>query len=114
MFENISVKEALRLAIAKEAWIFDIREEKIYQEGHLPTAIWAPEERIRDFIVKKPKRKQILYCDFGNQSMRLARELDEEGFPVASVVGGYRAYEGFIEKKKDKIWIMEWKNPGHL
>ena len=113
MFENISVKEALRLAVAKEALLLDIREKAAYREGHLPTAVWMPKEKVRDYLSKTPKLKQILYCDFGNQSMRLARELDLEGFPVASVVGGYRAYEGYIEKKKDEIWIMEWKNNGH-
>lgn len=114
MFENISVKEALRLAMRKEALLLDMRERRCYLNGHLPTAVWAPEESIRTKLSKNPQMKQIIYCDFGNQSMRLARDLDQEGFPVASIVGGYRAYEGYVEKKKDKIWIMEWKNNGHL
>lgn len=114
MFENISVKEAIRLAMADKARLLDMREEKSYQDGHLPTAIWVTEAKVRDYLSKNPGIKQILYCDFGNQSMRLARDLDQEGFQVASIVGGYRAYEGYIEKKRDKIWTMEWKNNSHF
>lgn len=114
MFENISVKEAIRLAMAKKAWLLDIRETEDYQAGHLPTAIQVSEESVRAYLKQRPDIWKILYCDFGNQSMRLARELDEEGYQVASIVGGYHAYEGYIEKKKDEMWTMEWKNNGHF
>ena len=114
MFENISVKEALRLAMEKKADLLDIRRESDYQKGHLPMAVWVREGRIREYLGKNPQRKKILYCDFGNQSMRLARALDEEGYEVASVVGGFRAYEGYIEKKRDEMWTMEWKNNGQI
>ena len=114
MFENISVKEAIRLAMAGQAWLLDIREQESYQEGHLPTAIWVEEAKVRDYMKEEPQILKILYCDFGNQSMRLARELGEEGFPVASIVGGYHVYEGYIEKKKDEFWTMEWKTNRHF
>lgn len=114
MFENISVKEAIRLAMAKKAWLLDIREQEDYEAGHLPTAVWAGEDFVREYLKIRPDVLKILYCDFGNQSMKLARELDEEGYQVASIVGGYRAYEGYIEKKKDEMWTMEWKNNGHF
>ena len=36
-------------------------------------------------------RKLILYCDHGGGSMQMARMLGEQGYHVASVVGGYEA-----------------------
>lgn len=114
MVENISVKDALRLALNGKGKLLYIRSEKAYRKGHLPTAIRAEEEDILDFFQKYPNQKIILYCDFGNQSLMAARRLDQEGYEAYSIVGGYRAYEGYVEKKKDEMWTMEWKKRGHF
>jgi rhodanese-related sulfurtransferase len=103
MFENVSIKEALRLAAEGKAMLIDLREREAYQEGHLPDACWAGEENMWDCIKKTPDVFKIFYCDFGNQSMKVARKLDEEGYPVASIVGGYHAYEKYLESKKATI-----------
>ena len=36
-------------------------------------------------------RKLILYCEHGGGSMQMARMLGQEGYQVATVVGGYEA-----------------------
>ena len=57
-------------------------------------------QKFRDFVglpmgllrEESPKnRKLILYCDHGGGSMQMARMLGEQGYHVASVVGGYEA-----------------------
>lgn len=129
MFENISVKNALKLAYEGRAVLFDIREEEEYKIGHLPMAEHVPEEilvsRVKeerrkkdisqfgDGIQNQMQKKIILYCAFGNQSMRLAKELSEAGYKnIASIVGGYHAYEGYVEAQKNQFWTMEWKSRG--
>lgn len=150
MFENISVKQALKLAYEKKAVIIDIRGEEEYRRGHLPMAEQVAEGHLKGWLEERRKQtevqwsgyertqggtephkdgrqkretelegrrgadlqgeKIILYCAYGNQSMRLAREYGEAGYPnMASIVGGYHAYEGYVEAQKDQLWTMEWK-----
>lgn len=109
MFHNISVKDALKLAFSGKAQLFDMRTEEEYKKGHLPTAIFVKTERIREHLNKCDEFLPILYCDYGNASLQLARELSEEGFFVYSIVGGYHAYEGYVELQKNRVWTMEWK-----
>ena len=107
MFENISVKYALKLAYEGKAILYDLRDEESYKMGHLPTAIRIEEDSLEQEFGKK---KIILYCDYGNRSLRLAKELAEKGYDnIASIVGGYQAYEGYVERQKSDFWTMEWK-----
>ena len=134
MFENISVKYALKLAYEGKAILYDLRDEDSYKMGHLPTAIRIEEDSLEQELGKWIKKndefdvnakyrilenygkqeasgkKIILYCDYGNRSLRLAKELTEKGYDnIASIVGGYQAYEGYVERKKSDFWTMEWK-----
>ena len=118
MVENISVKMALRLVQEGKAVLYDLREEASYRKGHLPMA----KHKDKDVIEKELRASRdlqrrgifiILYCDYGNLSMHVAKELSEKGYQgIASVVGGYHAYEGYVETKKNDLWTMEWKSRG--
>lgn len=116
MFENISVKQALKLVYEKEALLFDLRGEEEYRKGHLPMAELVAEEELFSRLTeekKKGDKKIILYCAFGNHSMLTAREYAEAGYEnMASIVGGYHAYEGYVEAQKNQLWTMEWKRRG--
>lgn len=114
MFQNISVKEALQLALDYKALLIDIRTEEEFRKGHLPTAVWVSEENLREMLRKETELSKILYCNYGNYSLRLALELAEEGYEIYSIVGGYHAYEGYVERKKDQLWTMEWKHTGAM
>lgn len=118
MFENISVRTALKLIYEGKGFLFDIRDEKDFKKGHLPMAVHGNKEMIRKKIEELGERNSyekkmpyiIIYCDYGNQSMRMAKELAEEGYSnLASVVGGYHAYEGYVETERQNFWTMEWK-----
>ena len=110
MFHNISVKDALKLAYLKKAVLIDIRDFKDYKMGHLPTALWMKEQEMEVFMDTNKEILPILYCEFGNASLSLARDLSKKGYEVYSIVGGYRAYEGYVELQKGDIWTMEWKS----
>lgn len=110
MFYNISVKDALKLAIGQKAILLDLRTEEEYRKGHLPTAILADESHLKEQLEWETRLMKILYCNFGNYSLQMARDLAEDGFEVYSIVGGYHAYEGYVETEKNKIWTMEWKS----
>ncbi len=75
--------------------IIDLREPDEYRKGHIPTAINIP---YSDFENKRDSlpfnRILILYCDRGNLSLLLARELSNNGYQVKNIYGGIHAYRG--------------------
>ena len=76
-FENISLKEGIKLSKDKKHYILmDVREEERYKEGHLENAI------------------------SGGQSMMAARHLRKDGFEVYNIIGGVYYY--MEEKEQNK------------
>jgi rhodanese-related sulfurtransferase len=118
MFENISVKNALKLVYEGKAILYDIRDEEAYRRGHLPMAQSVRRDHLEELLkisrhLQRNGKLVILYCDYGNQSMHLAKELSDRGYGgIASMVGGYHAYEGYVEARKKDFWTMEWKERG--
>lgn len=97
-FETIRAKDAVYYIRRQDTLIIDIREPFEYGHGHLPSAINIPygdfEEGRRDV----PKDKLLLlYCDRGNLSLLLARDLSKEGYMVKNIYGGLNAYRGPLE-----------------
>ena len=80
-------------------FIIDIREREKYITEHVPNAIWADWETLEDKIsMLLPETDQmpkwiILYCDRGNTSLLVARDLARIGYPVISVTGGFMAWK---------------------
>ena len=78
-FELIYASQLRAKQRESRALVIDIRDSYPYDQLERGTA-------------RLPKnRKLILYCDHGGGSMQMARMLGEQGYHVASVVGGYEA-----------------------
>jgi rhodanese-related sulfurtransferase len=94
-FETIRAKDIDNYIGQYNTIIIDLREAEDYRKAHIPTAINIP---YMDFQSKKGEISInsliILYCDRGNLSLWLARELSKEGYQVKSIYGGIRAYRG--------------------
>ena len=85
-FENISLKEGIRLSRDKQHYILmDVREEGI----------------LKDCYEQMIGKKIIVYCDFGGQSMMAARHLRKDGFEVYNIIGGVYYY--MEEKAKNQM-----------
>jgi rhodanese-related sulfurtransferase len=97
-FETIGAKDIEKYIGKSNVLIIDIRDKDQYKKGHIPTAINIP---YREFEYKKCQlpsdRELILYCDRGNLSLFLARDLSKEGFRVKNIYGGIHAYYGKFE-----------------
>ena len=104
-FENIRPEEIFRQKGSASGMLIDLRNRRDYSAGHIPEAICIPYEELRQNMpVLKRRvelcRKQfgnaviIVYCDRGNTSIRAARDLYNQGFPVKNVYGGFSAYKG--------------------
>lgn len=94
-FETIRAKDIENYIGNYNTIIIDLREENEYRKAHIPTAVNIP---YLDFEYRKNNlplnRLLILYCDRGNLSLLLARDLSNEGYQVKNIYGGIRAYRG--------------------
>lgn len=106
-FELIYASQLLQKQRENRALVIDIRDRDAYEREHWPGAVNYPYEMIEEGRVRLPKnRKLILYCDHGGGSMQMARMLGEQGYQVASVVGGYESIK--------KISKNYFKNPRNM
>ena len=80
--------------------LLDLREKADYEQGHLPGAVYADWETLVKIIgvgdqltaleqQEKEIRAIVLYCDRGNISLIVARDLVRKGYPAISVGGGF-------------------------
>jgi len=96
-FETIRAKDIVNYIGQRNVQIIDIRDQEEYEKGHIPNSINIPYE---EFEYKKNQlpfnHELILYCDRGNLSLLLARDLSNEGYKVKNIYGGMHAYRGEI------------------
>lgn len=77
----------------EEYLLVDIREEAAFAHGFIPNAVNIPLLRLREKPELLPKDKKIiLYCAKGILSYEAAEELEEKGYDVAHLAGGYGAW----------------------
>ena len=92
--ETISAKEIDRYAFDKRYLLVDVRQPAEYRLQHIRGAVCIPYESLSERIRGLGNTIPVLYCDRGGVSMQAARELEEQGYQVISVVGGIQAYRG--------------------
>lgn len=98
-FDTIRAKDIANYIGKSNVQIIDLRDQMEYLEGHIPTAINIPYD---DFEKEKHSLSSnvelILYCDRGNLSLLLARDLSNEGYLVKNIYGGISAYRGKLNR----------------
>ncbi len=95
----ISWETLEKLRREEDILIIDLREREEYDQTHAPGAVWADWERLEEempqYLKKRGRTPQwiVLYCDRGNTSLLIARDLARRGYPVMSINGGYHMRE---------------------
>ncbi|MDI3524252.1 MULTISPECIES: rhodanese-like domain-containing protein [unclassified Kosmotoga] len=97
--KEITVEEAYDLYRKKASDIvfLDVREAEEVEAGHIPGATWIPRGLI-EFKIEKmfPDRNAqvfVVYCKSGGRSLLAAKTLQEMGYEVMSVKGGFTAWK---------------------
>ncbi len=94
-FETIRAKDIVNYIGRNDVLIIDLRDRIDYQRGHIPTAINIPYDDFENIKSSFNFNVElILYCDRGNLSLLLARDLSKEGYQVKNIYGGIGAYRG--------------------
>lgn len=93
---HLSVQRAVELINRENAVVLDIRDGKLFKEGHILHAVSMPIHDFQKKISQIEKYKQqpiILVCAMGNQSMHALKILNKHGFKqVYSLKGGMGAW----------------------
>lgn len=75
-------------------WIVDVRSEKAYNNGHIPTAKSFPYGQIKDRLGEIPKDKYlIMYCNVGATVKMTSKILKKEGYKRWINWGGIPRWE---------------------
>lgn len=91
----LRVEELVQLMQQGRAVPVDTRDAASFARAHIPGAIHAPLERVEDSLpeLASTGRAPVLYCRSGSETKAMAEKLDEQGFPVAFLEGGFLAWE---------------------
>lgn len=92
MFKSVDIKELKKLIGNID--IIDIRDPDEYNDGHIPTSINIPNDKIMinpEYYLNKSKQYYI-YCQYGKTSIKTCIYLNKVGYNVINLIGGYQKY----------------------
>lgn len=86
---------------ADSIWIIDVRSEKAYDSGHIPTAKSFPAGKIKDRLNEIPKNQYlIIYCTVGANAQIVSKILKRSGYKRYMNWGGISRWVGDKEIEK--------------
>jgi len=81
-------------------WIIDVRSEKAFMNGHIPTARSFPSGKIKSRLNEIPKEKYlILYCNVGGMAKIASETLKKAGYKRTMNWGGISRWKWERETK---------------
>lgn len=88
---------------ADSIWIVDVRSEKAYEKGHIPTAKSFPSGTILENLNEISKDKYlILYCTVGGMAKITSKKLKKAGYKRYMVWGGISRWKWEKETGSEK------------
>ncbi len=76
-----------------EDYVLDVREPEEYEEDHFPKAVNIPLETLRFRLSELPRNREIwAHCFVGQRSYYACRVLQQNGFKVKNLSGGFLLY----------------------
>jgi len=105
-FENITAKQVYeKIQKGENLLLLDVRTEEEYHGplGHIDSSLLIPLQdiarRYRELLPYK-NREIIVYCRSGNRSQAATAFLMQKGFKVKNMLGGIKAWNRIINRKK--------------
>jgi len=97
-FETIRANDIIKYMGRPNVSIIDLRDEEEYLNGHIPSAVNIPYDKLEEERVNLKKNNLLIfYCDRGHISLMAARDLIKYGYHIKSLHGGLNAYKGKLE-----------------
>ena len=103
--------DQVRSLVEEGAYIIDVREKELYDQGHIRTAVNIPISQIRQRLEEIPKDRPVyLNCKTGQTSYNAVLALQGKGFRnVYNISGGFLGlcfYEYFNDMTKNREPIV--------
>ena len=103
--------DQVRPLVEEGAYIIDVREKELYDQGHIRTAVNIPISQIRQRLEEIPKDRPVyLNCKTGQTSYNAVLALQGKGFHnVYNISGGFLGlcfYEYFNDRTKNRKPIV--------
>lgn len=78
----------------------DIRKIEDYNRGSIPNSINIPRKNLLLYPEKflNKEKKYYIYCESGEKSLKVSKELKELGYNTINVEGGYNAYKKYLNR----------------
>lgn len=90
----IDVKTLVALPPSKRPFLLDVRTDKEFKAGHIPDSVNIPIDELRTRLNELPKDREIAtYCQVGQRGYLATRILQQAGFQVKNISGGYKTYQ---------------------
>lgn len=92
-------REIEQIRKQKKATVVDLRERTLYLKYHYKQACNIPYKENECWLEQFRKgNTYILYCDYGNISLLVARKLSQRGIVAYTVVGGVNGIRHFQQQ----------------
>lgn len=92
----MSIPQVSATDVPDDATILDVREQDEWDAGHAPGAVHIPLGDLPSRLGELPDDSETLavVCRSGGRSSRAVAWLSQQGFDVANLDGGMRAWHG--------------------
>ena len=93
---QVDAESLLAAPTVEQALLLDVRTPQEFASGHIPGAVNIPVDDLRSRLGELPRdRKIAAYCQVGQRGYLATRILQQKGFLVSNVGGGYKTYRLF-------------------
>lgn len=86
-----------------QSLLVDVRSSIEHQNGHIPGSLHTPVDELRERMHELDRDKEIwVYCQVGLRGYTAARILQQHGYRVRNLTGGYKTYKMSTFKPEKK------------
>ncbi|MED4953351.1 DsrE/DsrF/DrsH-like family protein [Paenibacillus macerans] len=90
---NVFVPKDLAARDEQSTLLVDVRSEIEHAGGHIPGSLLIPVDQLRDRLGELDPAKEIwVYCQVGLRGYTASRILQQKGYRVRNLTGGYKLY----------------------
>lgn len=92
MYRDINIYEYINNERAENDVLVDLRDANSFRCGSLPKAVNIPLDNIAELYSLPQDKRICVFCQYGEFSPQAAELLDDAGYEVIHLTGGYKEY----------------------
>ncbi|MBD7968710.1 CoA-disulfide reductase [Paenibacillus gallinarum] len=101
---NVFTPDELGEMDSSQSLLVDVRSAIEHQNGHIPGSLHIPVDELRERMHELDPNKEIwVYCQVGLRGYTAARILQQHGYRVRNLTGGYKTYKMSAFKPEKKM-----------